>query len=177
MIAPLHSAVCLLCGVSENFGFVSHFMSYPFSIGTIPLNWMNLPLSRWLSSTGLQRCDRRRPPALCPAGFRACSSTPSCARCFPGSAPRGWAPSRSVTHASLRRHRARCPDLAVYLFPPSSSPQEPVTSLMVISPPEPEPWIEDRSMPICSALRLAAFVALGSPDPSPPAACWPCPAA
>src|SRR3712207_8395282 len=55
------------------------------------------------------------------------------------------------------------------LFPYTTlfrSPQEPVTSLMVMSPPEPEPWIVERSMPSCSALRLAALVALGSPAPS-----------
>jgi hypothetical protein len=36
------------------------------------------------------------------------------------------------------------------------------TSRMVMSPPDPEPWIWERSMPKSFALRFAAFVALGS---------------
>ena len=42
---------------------------------------------------------------------------------------------------------------------------------MVMSPPEPVPSIVERSIPNCSALRLAAFVALGSSAPSPSVAC------
>src|SRR3712207_2442113 len=59
--------------------------------------------------------------------------------CSRGSVRPGSALSRSTSRTSSHRRGERCPGLVARLFPHSSLVQEPITSLIVMSPPEPEP--------------------------------------
>src|SRR5829696_4177299 len=90
------------CGSRLTCSTLTSGLSLPFSAPNYSQNRKCFLRPRWLYATGFQRRDRRRPPEPRRADWRACSSTPSCAWCFPGSSPPDPAPSRSATRASLR---------------------------------------------------------------------------